>query len=474
MSREKELLKNTFILGIGYAVPALVSFLILPLYTAFLTKTEYGTYDLITILLSLIMPTITLQVKSSVFRFLIESRDDKAERKQYISTSYLFTAGISVLSLLLLFAVLPGIHAFTKFLICVYIFQEVLIDLSKQTARGLGLLNKYIFSITINSVLLLVFSYMLLSGMRKGLNGVLIALNIALIIANVYIFAALGLKKYISFHNFSYVHLKKMLAFSAPMVPNSISLWIVRLSDRLVVTVFMGLEANAVYSVANKIPSLLSQIVGVFNLSWQENASLAVNDKDAAKYFSEINQRTIDFLLGTASMLIALIPFLFKILVKGAYEDAYNQMPILICGIFFASLSSCYGSIYIALKKTKFIGVTSLIGAVLNLVINILFINRIGLYAASLSTVISYCIIYFSRVIQLKKYISISLNWRRIFLSFTVLLAVCLLYYLKNPYGNIIILVLSGGLFILLNKELCTSFTINIMKKIKRYQNGDK
>lgn len=468
MSREKDLLKNTFILGIGYAVPALVSFLILPLYTAYLTKTEYGTYDLITILLSLIMPTITLQIKSSVFRFLIESREKEEERKHYISTSYLFTVIISILSLLLLFGILPGVPGFTKILICIYIFQEVIIDLSKQTARGLGLLNKYIFSITINSILLLVFSYVLLSHMQKGLNGVLLALNGALIIANIYIIITLDLKKYISIHYFSKVHLKRMLAFSAPMVPNSISLWIVRLSDRLVVTVFMGLEANAVYSVANKIPSLLSQIVGVFNLSWQENASLAVNDNDVADYYSTINQKTIDFLLGTAAVLIALMPFLFKLLIKGAYDDAYDQMPILICGIFFACLSSCYGSIYIALKKTKFIGITSVIGAILNLAINIMFINKLGLFAASLSTVISYCIIYFCRVIQLKKYILIRLDWKRNFISFAVLLLVCVIYYLKNPYGNILLFVLACGLFITLNKETCKGFAMKFLKKLRQ------
>ena len=91
MSREKELLKNTIILGIGYAVPALASFLTLPMYTALLTKTEYGTYDLITILLSLVMPAITLQIKVSVFRFLIENRNSEEEKKNYITTAYLFT-----------------------------------------------------------------------------------------------------------------------------------------------------------------------------------------------------------------------------------------------------------------------------------------------------------------------------------------------------------------------------------------------
>ena len=465
MSREKELLKNTFILGIGYAVPAFVSFLVLPLYTAFLTKAEYGTYDLITILLSLMMPTITLQIKSSVFRFLIESRDNEEERKYHISTAYLFTTILSILSLILLLIILPGTPIFTKLLICIYIFQEVIIDLSKQTARGLGSLNKYIVSITINSLLLLIFSYILLSNMKKGLNGVLIALNCALIVSNIYIFITLDLKKYISYQYFSKSYLKKMLSFSAPMVPNSISLWVVRLSDRLVVTIFMGLEADAVYAIANRIPGLLSQVMTVFNLSWQESASLAVNDNDATEYYSEITQQTIDFLIGSAALLIALIPFFFKILIKGSYDEAYSQIPILICGVFFSCLSSCYGSIYIALKETKYIGITSVIGAVLNLTINMMFINKLGLFAASLSTLISYCVIFFARVIQLKKYILICLNWRKNFISFGILLFICVIYYFRSSYGNIFILALACGLFLILNKEICKKFILKCLNR---------
>ncbi len=474
MSRQKDLLKNTIILGIGYAVPAVVSFLTLPLYTAFLTQMEYGTYDLITILLSFVMPTITLQIKASVFRFLIENRENEEERKSYISTAYLFTALISIVSIVLLFVFLSDIDNSTRGLICIYIFQEVLIDLSKQTARGTGVLNKYIFSVTLHSILLLVLSYIFLSVWQTGLNGLLIALNCALFVSNIYIYVTLGLKKYLSFSNFKGDYLKKMLRFSAPMVPNSIALWVVRLSDRLVVTAFLGIEANAVYSVANKIPSLLSQVVNVFNLSWQENASLAIDDKDVAEYYSEINQMTIDFLLGVAAVLIACLPFLFQILIKGSYEDAYNQMPILICGIFFSCLSSCYGSIYIALKKTTFIGITSAIGAIINLVINILFINRIGLYAASFSTVLSYCIIYFSRVLQIRKYIVMHLDWKKNCISFAVLLLICVIYYFRNPIGNTIAFIVAGVLFFILNKKFCASFIVKCVNKIEGRKNGSK
>ncbi len=464
MSREKELVKNTFILGIGYVIPAIVSFLLLPLYTKYLTKAEYGTYDLITVLLSLVMPAITLQIKTSVFRFLIETRENLEEKSSLISTAYLFTAFISAFSILCLFLILNVNDFFTRVLICIYVFQEVIVDLSKQTARGLGILQKYVLSITINSVLTLIFSYILLSNFDMGLNGLLISLNSALAVTNIYSFMKLGLKNYISLKKFRVYCLKQMLAYSAPIVPNSISLWIVRLSDRLVVTFFLGIEANAVYSVANKIPSLLSQVTGVFNLSWQENASLAINDTDAANYYSEINQKIIDLLIGSTAILIACSPFLFKILVRGPYDEAYNQIPILIFGVFFSCLSSCYGSIYIALKRTKFIGITSVIGAVLNLLINILLVNKIGLYAASISTAISYCIIYFCRVVQLKKYIKIYLNKKRNIFSFCSLFFICLFYYLRSFHVFVIALALSCILFWLLNGTIIKNFIIKYKK----------
>ena len=165
------------------------------------------------------------------------------------------------------------------------------------------------------------------------------------------------------------------------------------------------------------------------------------------------------------------MPMLFKLLIKGAYDDAYAQMPILIYGIFFASLSSCYGSIYIALKKTKFIGITSVIGAILNLAINILFIQNIGLFAASLSTVISYCVIYLCRVLQLKKYVNIHLLLKRNIVSFIILLLISMFYYLKNFYGNIIAFLIACMLFILLNRNICQQLVNKLIQTVRKWRN---
>ena len=81
MERETNFVKSTLILIIGIVMPKIASFITLPLYTAYLTKAEYGTYDLILTLSSLFIPIATLMLPHAAFRFLIEYQKDEEEKK---------------------------------------------------------------------------------------------------------------------------------------------------------------------------------------------------------------------------------------------------------------------------------------------------------------------------------------------------------------------------------------------------------
>jgi len=85
MSRESKLAKNTFILAIGTFLPKFVAIITLPILTGYLTKEEYGTYDLITVLVSLVLPAATLQIQTAAFRFLIDVRHDVDSIKTIIT-----------------------------------------------------------------------------------------------------------------------------------------------------------------------------------------------------------------------------------------------------------------------------------------------------------------------------------------------------------------------------------------------------
>ena len=98
MSREKELVKNTFVLSIGKFFPKLIALIILPILTANLSKREYGTYDLITTLVMLVIPITTLQIQSAAFRFLIDCRGDHERSSRIISNIFYVTIPISLIA----------------------------------------------------------------------------------------------------------------------------------------------------------------------------------------------------------------------------------------------------------------------------------------------------------------------------------------------------------------------------------------
>ena len=91
-----------------------------------------------------------------------------------------------------------------------------------------------------------------------------------------------------------------------------------RLSDRLVITGFIGIEANAVYSVANKLP-LYSVLQNTFTIAWQENASIVSKDEDAEMYYSEMFDTMYALFFAIMTILIASTPILFEILIRGDY-----------------------------------------------------------------------------------------------------------------------------------------------------------
>ena len=90
MQEKKKLLQNTFIIALGRCSTQVLSFLLLPLYTSLLSTSEYGNYDLLNTISIFIIPFITLLMEESMFRFLIDAKDEK-EKAKVISQSMLFT-----------------------------------------------------------------------------------------------------------------------------------------------------------------------------------------------------------------------------------------------------------------------------------------------------------------------------------------------------------------------------------------------
>lgn len=428
IDRNKELAINTLILGIGQLVPKILGLILLPLLTAFLTTDEYGNYDLILSIASLLIPVVTLQIQQAVFRYLLSS--NAADRSKYVTSAFVYIAVSSLVCYPIVFFCLKivGIGIFNAIMICVLFMSEALYILLGQVVRGLGFNAKYSISVIVYSTVNLAATTVLLAVFDLGLPGVILSLSLGYLGADIYMILASGMLKYFKLKCFDKVAFKELLRFSAPIVPSSIALWVVNLSDRLIIIHFMGAAANGIYAVANKIPSLYSTAYNIFNLAWTETASRVSDDGSPADYYSILFRGLFKFLIGFMLALIAITPVIFKVLIKGDYSSAFFQVPILYFGIFFNSIVNFYSGIYIALKRTKQVGYSSVAGAIINAGINVIFVSHIGLYAASISTAVSFMIIAIYRAIDLKKVISIKYNGHELIVGFLAFIvsSVCL------------------------------------------------
>lgn len=466
MSREKKLAFNTMLLGIGEVVPMITGFITLPIYTMMLTKAEYGTYDLINILIVVGVPVVTLQIQQGAFRFMVDCREDPKGLSKIITNVYAYVVPALLLALMAIFLAIPG-SLVNRIFTCLYIFIETVARINGGIIRGFGMNKEYTLGTVINAVGSMVLAVLLLYILDMGLTGLLLSLFLARMISVVYIMAKSRIMGYLDFACISRTYLWELLRYSIPMVINALQLWVVRFSDRVVITVALGLEMNAVYAVANKIPTLLNTASGTFNTAWRESASIAVGDDDFDEYCTGIFTTLFRILAGGLALLIAGAPLIFAIFIKGSYEESYLQMPILFMAAFFSCLSGSFGVIYIANKITSRMAVSSFIGALLNLVINIAFVQKIGLYAASISTLVSYMVLSLYRMYDIRKLVKIRYRYKEFALQIVTLATMCLICSVGSLWSNILNLIIGTVAALTWNRQLLMQWIDKFRKRGK-------
>ena len=197
LSREKNLVKNTFVLALGRFLPKLVSVVTLPIITGHLSKADFGTYDLITTMIMFLIPVATLQIQSAAFRFLIDYRGNQKKSSEIITNILVAVLLMTFLVSLIVFFVIPGLDMVNAALVSAYFFLDSLQNALSQITRGLG--GNKVFSVSsilvsfLNGLGIVLF----IMGMDLGLFGVIMSLVIANLCAVIYLMVRMKLKDYI-------------------------------------------------------------------------------------------------------------------------------------------------------------------------------------------------------------------------------------------------------------------------------------
>lgn len=461
-SKQKYLAKNVLLFSISGFVPRILSIILIPLYTGCLTTAEYGVSDLIITTVSLLIPIFTLDIQDAVMRFAMDKCYDKKDvfsvaiRIILIGTA-LVCGGTAIVSLLNI----PGIENSYLFFFILMYFSTAAHNTISLFCRAIDKVSVMVVGSIITSVVSLSANILFLVVFKWGLNGFLLASSLGSVISLIWCFFGAKLHRYIKLNISKNVY-KDMVAFSFPLIFSVIAWWINNASDRYILTWISGVAVSGLYAFSYKIPNMLSIFQNIFAQAWSISAIKEFDKNDSDGFISNTyNMMNFGMIAICSGFMIINIPFA-KILYSNEFFEAWKYVPPLLISVAFNAMALFIGSIFTAVKDTKTLSISTIIGAMVNTVCNLVLIYYWGAYGAALATMLGYAVVLIMRHIILRKHIFLHLKWGRDLLAYAILIiqVVISLFGIKMIWIQIIPFVL---IIILFRKEF-----LSMLETIKK------
>lgn len=408
MNAYKKLGRNTLIFTIGNIGSSLITFIMLPIYTNFLSTNEYGIIDFITVTLNFLLPILTLNIAEAILRFGI---DKNYNNKKVFTTAIYIFIGIAIIIYPIFFILFKNSNLSINSELAIFIIINVcLYPIFQQFTRAIGKVKIYAISDILYTLIFAIFNIIFIVNYKMGIKGYFVAFLLAKLIVNIFLIIFSKLYKFFSFNSYDKIYAKSFIKYSIPLIPNSLSWWIVNLSDRYALLYFCGGSILGVYSVANKIPTILSTLYGIFSKAWQVSSFEEYDNDKKEVFYSSVMKYLFIFMTLIAMIMIIFIDFIADIFIGDSFYEAIVYIPILIIAFVFSAYSSFLGTIYTASKNTNEILKTTIFSAIINIIINIIFIPLFGPMIAAWSTLISYLSLFIYRLLDVRKYVKIKFS----------------------------------------------------------------
>ena len=456
-SRYKKLGKNTILMVVGNFVSKILTFILLPLYTYCLTTSEYGISDLITTTINLCLPFLTLTISESVLRLTLDKNSDK--KQIFTITAVVVLSGFMVLTVSSPFwkRIVPFEEYVVYFLL--YYLVMVLSNTAQQFTKGLEHVDVSVISGIVTTFATCMWNVFLLLILKMGIKGYLLAYILGYASSFLYIFVKEKLWTYwVSPRMIDTMAVREILTYCVPLIPNSISWWISDSSDRYILEFFWGASVIGVYAIAYKIPSIVSILSTILTSAWQISAVDDFGSEESRNFFSDVYQKYASVYVMASAVIILFIKVIARILFSGEFFEAWKYAAILLIAVVFQAMNGFLGIIYAASKKTKAIFVTTILGAGINIVLNILFIPTMGALGAAIATLISYIVVWAARLYDTRKILPITINYKVELISYVLIIVQCIVTYLSDKYWYIVSAILCFSVIVLNRKVIIFVF----------------
>ena len=431
-ARLKRLFGNTLIFTAGKFISKLLVFFMMPLYTACLSEAQYSTADLITQLANLLIPLACLGISEGIFRNAAAKEGDK----EAFFSSGVAVLGIGTLGFLLLSPLLLLLEYFAPYLwlIVLFVLCSNFHSVCAQYVCAVGKTKTFAAQGILNTALNIAFNLLFLLGFDMKIEGYVLSVVCADFVTTLVLIVTCKLWRAFSVRKISRPLMGELLRFSLPLIPTTVFWWITGVSDRYLVARMRSDTENGLYAAAYKIPTLLTYMVSVFNEAWRLSAvKESDNQEECEKFFSEVFRYYVAVVFVGGAFLIAFAKVCSVILFAESYYEAWLYVPILVVATVFTSFDSFLATAYFTKKKTMASFYTSMAGALLNIVLNLIWIPTWGAVGASLATFISYFAVFVLRAATMHRYIRFNLRLPAIAINTVLLCGMAALMMLEPP-----------------------------------------
>jgi len=470
----KTLYKQTFIYGLATVVPKMLSFLLVRLHTdkAVLENVaDYGDVSLIFAYFVLFNVLLAYGMETAFFRFL----NSEQKKKSVLSTSAISLVLTSILVLVIGYFFRDQVSRITHIdadyivLVLWILFFDALVIIPFAYLRAMGKPIKYTVLKLLNVVLNLGLNVVLLLFLKSWAesstfwttfyrpNFEVHYIFIANLVASGVTFLTLISFYFKLNYNFDAKLWKQMLRYAFPVLIAGIAFSINETFDRILLERLLpdnlAKDAIGTYSACYKLALFMMLFATAYRLGIEPFFFSNAKAKDAKANYAKILEFFVIFGALILLTVVVFVDILKLILIPNeAYWEAMTVVPILLLAYLFLGVYHNLSVWYKITDRTKFGAYISIFGALITLLINIIFIPKFGYMASAIATLFAYTAMALTSYILGKKYYSIPYNLKKmgLYLALSIIFSALSFYLFREQYfvGILFILILMAAIWV--------------------------
>lgn len=398
MKEVRTIIKHSAVYGSAVLLTRAVGFLLLPLYTRYLSLEDYGVIELLDLTGYVLAEFLALGIDQALMKYY-HAYPDEADRHKTVSTAVIFGAVSGVLFVAVL---IPTRHFFAReilgderyawlFLLSFWaLLSSSVWRIERNTLRVQNRSALFTRLSVIYAAVAILFNIYFVAYAQKGPEGIFYSTLITSSVFSAYlgwrIFRETGI-------HFDLTKLRPMLSYGLFFVPVGLASFVLNFADRYFLRAFSTLEEVGLYALAYKIAMIVTMLVAVpFNQVWHSYLFEIRGQPNAKDVYSKVATYFWTVLVAVALGLAVLSREIVTIMAAPSYLPAHTVLPVLLVGMVFFCADNVFQVGLWLTGKSGQLSTIKWVSALANLGLNALLIPTLGMMGAAITTVVSFAL----------------------------------------------------------------------------------